>query len=186
MSLNIEFFKANVDSMFIAYSFVYIEDALAALRNAPEQVEAIIIQPYRKGSNFVSADKAVSLYQQIKNGQNIPILFTPQGRRSEKGQFFEYGARLLEVLDETNRSKIKQYREEGKWILPASDKKLYATNFLIVKKPIVRLPKKLPIGIAINILRGKTRGEPVQAVSIPAPKQMSVEYRDILKIENFA
>jgi len=162
-----------------------MEDALTALKDASEEVEAIIIQPYRTDVSFASTEKAVSLYRKLKQSKSIPILFAPQGRMSEEGQFFEYGARLFEVLDRTNLSKIEQNMKEGKWIFPANDRELYARNFLIVKKTIVRLPERLPISVAINVLRGKTQGEPVKAISIPAPKQMTAEYRNMLEIENF-
>ena len=186
MTLSSEYFKANVDYMFIAYSFVHIQDAIDALKTASEKVEAVIVQPYRSDQSFVSTEQAVHLYRKFKEGQDIPILFTSQGRMSEEGQFFEYGARLLDVLDREDIAKVERNLKDGRWVFTAIDDKLYARNFLIVKRPIVRLPQRLPISVATNVLRGATQGQPVQAVAIPAPKRIEAEYRNMLEIETFA
>ena len=83
-------FKTHPHTIFIAYSFVYIEQAINALKETSKKVEAIIIQPYREDMEFTSTIEAMRLYRELNNDQSIPILFTPQGRMSEDGQFFEY------------------------------------------------------------------------------------------------
>ena len=129
--------------MFIAYSFVYIQNAIDALKAAPNKVDAVVIQPYRSDQGFVSTEKAAHLYRKLKEGQDIPILFTPQGRMSEAGQFFEYGARLLDVLDREAFEKVKRNLEDGRWVIPTDDDRLYekTRNFLIVKRPILSAEK---------------------------------------------
>jgi len=179
-------FNANPHTIFIAYSFVYMGDAINALKEATEKVEAIIIQPYRRDMGFTSTIEAAQLYRKLNDGQSIPILFAPQGRMSEDGQFFEYGARLLDVFSREEVALVEKNYEAGKWVLPRSDTwPPYGQNFLIVRTPIVRLPKKLPVGVAINILKGPTQGESVQAISIPAPKRLKATYRNMLDIESF-
>jgi hypothetical protein len=165
---------------------VYVEQAISALKDASEKVEAIIVQPYRDDVGFTSTIEAMRLYRELNDGQSIPILFTPQGRMSEDGQFFEYGAQLLNVFSREDIALVKKNYEAGKWVLPLDDTwPPYGQNFLIVKIPIVRLPKKLPVSVAINILKGPRQGEPVQAISIPAPKRIEATYRDMLDIESF-
>ena len=106
MSLLNEFGNGPI-TIFIAYSFVYIESAINALKTASNKVEAIIVQPYRKGIEFVSTREAMRLYREFNGGKDIAILFAPQGRMSEEGQFFEYGGRLLDVFSKEEMAKIE-------------------------------------------------------------------------------
>jgi hypothetical protein len=182
MTIPKQYAKTNLDRLFIAYSYVYISEAIEALRNAPE-AEAVVVQPYEAHKNFTSTIETLELYRQIKGQEGVPILFTPQGRMAEEGQFFEYGSRLLDVMDVTIegvKELIEQKRLAGKWVLQSGDVLYAEKNVLIVKSPIVSLSARLPIGEALNILRRK-QGEPVQAVAIPAPKLIRVGHEEILK-----
>ena len=78
MSFSEGFFKTNIDSIFIAYSFVYVQDAINALNSSPETIEAVIVQPYRKDQTFPSTERATDLYKTLKNGQGIPIANTSE------------------------------------------------------------------------------------------------------------
>lgn len=181
MSLPKEF-KANFHRAFIAYSYVYISQAIEALKQSPN-AEAIVIQPYEAHKSFASAKEAVDAYRHLTHGQNIPILFTPQGRMAEEGQFFEYGARLLDVLDITTgktRDSIEQNRKLGKWVLQHGDKLYSKKNLLIVNSPIIALPGKLPINVALNIL-SRNRGKEVEAVAIPTPKFIKPKHQEVFE-----
>ena len=184
MSVPKELIKDNINRAFIAYSYVHIKLAIKELKRAPN-AEAIVLQPYEKEKRFSSSEETVDFYRSLRDGQGIPILFTPQGRRNTKGQFFEYGARLLDVLDiqvSGTQEMVKRNQQQGKWVLQHGDD-LYAVdstrNLLVVQAPIVTLPDKIPVGMAINILRH--RGSRVQAVAIPAPKLIDKEYIKVLQ-----
>jgi hypothetical protein len=187
MSIPKQHVRDNIDRLFIAYSNVYIDDAVEALKQSPD-AEAVVIQPYETKKGFTSTEEALELYKHLKDGQGVPILFAPQGRMAEDGQFFEYGARLLDVLDVTAggvRDLVEQNRQTGKWVLQAGDFLYAEKNVLIIKSPIVPLSEissvnRLPIGVAFNILR-RSRGKPVKAVAIPAPKLIKAEYKEILQ-----
>jgi len=186
MSIPRQYVRDNIDRLFIAYSNVYTDDAIKALKQFPD-AEAVVIQPYEAKKSFTSTEEALGLYKRLKDGQGIPLLFTPQGRMAEGGQFFEYGARLLDVLDITVggvRDLVEQNRQTGKWVLQAGDVLYAEKNLLVVKAPIVTLleissVERLPIGVAFNILR-RNQGKPVKAVAIPAPKLIKAEYKGIL------
>jgi hypothetical protein len=167
--------EQNLDSIFIAYAFVYLDEALAALESASAKVEAILVQPYCK-SRVVSARKAMLHYRGLTNGQHIPILFTPQTRHQE--QTFEYGSRLLDLCYVTEIDTVRRNVDAGKWLV--WDESLYANNFLIVQTPIRELADKPPIEVARNMLPGRTQGEPVEAVSIPAPKVLDPTLQHLL------
>ena len=187
MSIPIRLIKDNIGRVFIAYSYVYIDEAIKALGQSRD-AEAIVIQPYEAKKGFKSTGETLSLYKQLKKGQGIPILFTPQGRMAQDGQFFEYGARLSDVLDVTAsgvREVIEQSRQSGKWVLQSGDVLYAEKNVLIVQAPIVALSEispvaSLAIGAAFNILQ-RSRGKPVRAVAIPAPKLIKLGYEEILQ-----
>jgi hypothetical protein len=181
-SLPRQLFKANIHRAFIAYSYVYVEEAIKAQEHSLT-AEAVVIQPYRKDMFFTSTKEATHLYRTLKDGQHIPILFTPQHRWDEKGQFFEYGTRLLDVLDITNartEETVKRNRQLGKWVLQYGDDLYTPKNVLVVRAPIVPLPEKLPVEVAFNILRPHSGGR-TQAVSIPAPKLIDEKYAEVLQ-----
>ena len=186
MSFPRQYVVGNIARLFIAYSYPYIKGAIEALEHSPNS-EAVVIQPYEARKTFVSARDALDLYKHHKE-QGIPILFTPQGRLAGSGQFFEYGARLLDVLDVTEvgvRELIERNKQSGEWVLQSGDTLYAEKNVLLVKSPIVALSdissfEKIPVGTAFNILR-RNRGEPVKAVAIPAPKLIRVGYEDILQ-----
>jgi hypothetical protein len=187
MSISKQYVRENIDRLFIAYSNVYIDDAVEALKQSPG-AEAVVIQPHETKKSFTSTEEALQLYRHLKDGQGVPILFAPQGRMAEGGQFFEYGARLSDVLDVTAgrvQELVEQNRQTGKWVLQAGDVLYAEKNVLIVKSPIVPLSEIssvncLPIGAAFNILR-RNRGKPVKAVAIPAPKLIQAEHKEILQ-----
>lgn len=168
-------FEQNLEDVFIAYSFVYVDEAVTALADASPRVEALVGQPYF-GSRIVSARDAMVLYRHLTNGDDIPVLFTPQTRHQE--QRFEYGSRLLDLLHEEEIDRVRRNVDDGKWLL--WDKSLYAKNFLIVRTPIVELADKPPLEAATNLLRGPTQGQPTKAVSIPAPKLLDPDFRHVL------
>jgi hypothetical protein len=176
MTIPKDYFKGNTKDIFIAYAFAYIEGAIKALRNASSKVEAVIIQPYDKG-HFVSAKDAMHLYRKLRRGEHIPILFTSKTRHEE--QFFEYGSRLVDLRDRAEIDVIKRNMRSGRWLM--WDERLYARNFLIVQNPIKELRVKPPIQVATNLLSGPSQGEPVNAVSIPSPKVLSVTFRHLLE-----
>ena len=181
--LSVQFVEDNLDSIFVAYSLVYVQDAIDALEKASD-AEAIVIQPYERKKAFISAGKAARLYKGITRGRSIPILITPQGRMSREGQRFQYGARLWDILDVTDDeqlSLVKRNLDSGKWVLAAGDSLYSEKNLLIIERPIVRLPEELPVGLARNIRRG-SQGSVVKAVSIPAPKLIDEAYTDILEM----
>lgn len=175
------YFKVHVTHAFIAYSYVYISKALESLQVSPD-AEAVIIQPYEAKKFFRAANAALDVYKHLTHSQSIPILFTPRARLSEDGQFFEYGARLIHVLDISaghTKGLIEQNMKLGKWVLQADDT-LYATkNLLVVKSPIALLTEKLPINVAINITHNQ--GQEVKAVAIPAPKLIKEKYLPVLQ-----
>jgi hypothetical protein len=187
MSFPRQYVVDNIMRLFVAYSYPYIDGAIQALKQSPTS-EAVVIQPYEARKAFVSAGDALNLYKHIKEGEGIPILFTPQGRLAGAGQFFEYGARLLDVLDVTEvgvRELIERNQQSGKWVLQSRDVLYAEKNVLIVGSPISALSEvssfaKLPVDTAFNILR-RNRGEPVKAVAIPAPKLIRVGYEGILQ-----
>ncbi|MFW6116746.1 MAG: hypothetical protein ACOC6F_03370 [bacterium] len=167
--------EQNLEHIFIAYAFPYVEEALNAVNNAPPSIEAVVGQPYNR-SRIVSARKAMLHYRGLTDGQHIPILFTPQTRHQD--QVFAYGSRLLDLCHEAEIEKIRRHVDAGKWLL--WDDTLYANNFLIVKKPIRELAVKLPIAAATNLLPGATQGEPIAAVAIPAPKALDPAFHHLL------
>ncbi len=187
MSIPKQYIRDNIDRLFIAYSTVHINDAIKALEQSPD-AEAVVIQPHEEKKRFTSTEEALELYKHLKGEQSIPILFAPQGRMAKDGQFFEYGARLLDAFDITAGGAldlVEQNRQTGKWVLQAGDVLYAEKNVLIVKSPIVSLSEvspveSLPIGVAFNILR-RNRGKPAKAVSIPAPKLIKVEHKEILR-----
>ncbi len=180
--------RDNIDCFFIAYSNIYIEDAIKALEQFPD-AEAVVIQPFEKDRRFISTEEALSFYEELKGNPGVPILFTPQGRAIETGQNFEYGARLIELPDvQVNEDHLRFERniQTNKWVLHADDIPYAQKNLLVVKAPIVALSdiseiSKLPVNQAINILDRKKRGTPVKAVSIPAPKLINKKYKYILQ-----
>ena len=176
MSFSTDYFKNNIDSIFIAYAFSYVEGAIRALENAPSEVEALIIQPYDKG-HFVSAKDAMHLYRHVKDGEHIPILFTSRPRHQE--QLFEYGSRLVDLRDQAEIGVIEKNIALGKWLM--WDDSLYAQNFLIVQNPIKKLSIQPPVSVATNLISGLSQGDPVGAVSIPAPKVMGIVFKSLLE-----
>ena len=78
MSLKMSLIEGKVDQLFIAYSNVYIEDAIVAVETNPGS-EVVVIQPHSQNMSFTSAKKALDSYRKIMNTRGIPILFTPQG-----------------------------------------------------------------------------------------------------------
>jgi len=187
MSFPRQYVVDNIARLFVAYSYPYIGGAIEALKQSPT-AEAVVIQPYEARKTFVSAGDALHLYKHLKEGQGIPILFTPQGRLAGTGQFFEYGARLLDVLDVTEigiRELIERHKQSGKWVLQSGDVLYAEKNVLLVGSPIRALSEvssfeKLPVDTSFNILR-RNRGQPVRAVAIPAPKLIRAGYEDILQ-----
>jgi len=182
-SLSEQFIESNLDCLFVAYSLVYIQDAIDAFKNSPD-AEAVIIQPYEKKKTFASARKSARLYRKVTKGKSIPILLTPHGRMSGEGQRFQYGARLLDILDATDSeqlSLVKQNLDSGKWVLAAGNTLYSEKNLLIMERPIVALSEELPIGLASNIRR-RNQGSAVRAVAIPAPKLIDEAYTDILEM----
>ena len=183
MSLKKSFIEGKVDQLFVAYSNIYIYDAVEALKKSPD-AEAVIIQPYESKGSFAATRKAIKLYRELKNDGdiNIPILFTPQGRTVD--QFFQYGAQLIDVYDVSNSEVYKLINVilgTGRWVLQAQDKEVYSKkDILVIKAPIVELMEKIPVECAINVLRHK-RGKPTEAIAIPAPKLIIEEYKDTLK-----
>jgi len=182
MSLKKSFIEGKVDQLFVAYSNIYIDDAVEALKKSPN-AEAVILQPYESKGSFTSTRKAIKLYRELKSDQDIsiPILFTPQGRTGE--QYFQYGAQLIDVFDVSNTEVFKLIKfilETGKWVLQAQDKEIYSKkDILVVKAPIFELKDIIPVEFAINVLKHK-RGEPTEAVAIPAPKLIKEGYKDYL------
>jgi len=180
--------RDNIDCFFIAYANIYIEDAIKAQEQFPD-AEAVVIQPFEKDRRFVSTEEALLFYEELKGNIGIPILFTPQGRAVETGQYFEYGARLIELPDvqvSEDRKSFDHNIQTNKWVLHADDRPYAQKNLLVVKAPIVALSdisetSNLPVNQAINILNPKKRGTPVEAVSIPAPKLIKEEYKYILQ-----
>ncbi len=171
-----ELFQRSLDDIFIAYAFCYVDRAVAALDEAPPDVEAVIVQPYYKG-RIVSARNAMLLYHLLTGGRAIPILFTPQTRHQE--QTFAYGSRLLDLCHEGDIDRVRKNVDAGKWLV--WDEILYACNHLIIQKPIRELPVKPPIDVATNLLRGPTQGQPTGAVSIPSPKVLDPSLRHLLE-----
>jgi len=169
-------FDENLGDVFIAYSFVYVDEAVSALQDASTNAEAVVVQPYYKG-RIVSAREAMHLYRILTGGRNIPILFTPQTRHEE--QRFEYGSRLLDLLHEQELDTVRKNVDEGKWYL--WDETLYGSNFLIVQIPIQELETTPPVHVATNLLAGATQGEPTGAVAIPSPKLLDPELRHLLE-----
>ena len=183
MPLKKNIIEGKLEQLFVAYSNIYIEDAVEALKQSPD-AEAVIIQPYESKGSFAATRKAIKLYIELKNDEhiNIPILFTPQGRTVD--QFFQYGAHLIDVYDVSSSEVYKLINvilDTGRWVLQAQDKEIYSKkDILVVKAPIVELQDKIPVACAINILKHK-KGELTEAVAIPAPKLISEEYKDILQ-----
>jgi hypothetical protein len=176
VTLPTDFFERTVEDIFIAYAFSYIGEALEAVEGAPLDVEGIVIQPYHSG-RIVSARDAMILYRELMEGQHIPILFTSQVRHRE--QDFEYGSRLLDLRHKAEIKRVRRNVDAGRWLL--WDTSLYADNSLIVQTPIRELAFKPPIEVATNLLSGESQGEPVGAVSIPAPKVLGRMFRHLLE-----
>ncbi len=186
MAIPVNFVRENFNSIFIAYSYSYIELAINALLNKAE-AEMVVLQPYRMDSFFRSAKETLDLYKREKNSKGIPILFTPQGRQSSGGQFFEYVAILNNILDVSNLdslAKINKNIDSGIWVFQEGDKLYTERNALLVSRPIKRLSDiepslRIPVSEATNIL-GQNRGEAVRAVSIAAPKLIRSDFQHIL------
>ncbi len=183
MTFPVEYVKERIDNLFIAYSNIYIDDAILALKQSPE-AEAVIMQPYESLGSFTSTRKAIRVYKEMKGDQEIPILFTPEGRMAEDGQSFEYGARLIDLFDvsfiEVHKL-INFMLITGKWVLQTHDKYLYAKrDILVVRAPIIELSSKIPVQSALNVLT-HNKGEPTKAVAIPAPKEINNEYEGVLR-----
>ncbi len=180
MSLKKSLIEGKVEQLFVAYSNIYIEDAVEALKQSPN-AEAVILQPYESKGSFAATRKAIKMYKELNSDQNIPILFTPQGRTVE--QYFQYGSQLIDVFDVSNTEVLKLIKvilDTGKWVLQAQDKEIYSKkDILVVKAPIVELKDKIPVEFAINVLKHK-RGEPTEAVAIPAPKLIREDYKNVL------
>ncbi len=176
MDMAKKFFKENVEDIFIAYAFPYIGEAIEELDKAPPDVEAVVIQPYYKG-HFVSAKDAMHLYRKMKDGKDIPILFTSRTRHQD--QYFEYGSRLVDLRSEAERKVVEQNIDSGKWLM--WDESLYAKNFLIVQRPIKELQIKPPVKVATNLLSGPRQGDPVKAVAIPSPKVIGIIFRHLFE-----
>ena len=182
MSFPIEYVKERIDTLFIAYSNIYIDDAILALKQSPE-AEAVIMQPYESMGSFASTRKAISLFKEMKESQEIPILFTSEGRMAEEGQYFEYGARLIDVFNVSYnevRKLINHILDSGNWVLHAHDDFYAKKDILVVRAPIIELSNKIPVNAAVNVLKHK-QGEATKAVAIPAPKSIDEEYKHILK-----
>jgi len=183
MSFPIEYVKERIDTLFIAYSNIYIDDAILSLKNSPN-AEAVIMQPYESLGSFASTRNAISVYKEMKGNQEIPILFTPQGRMAEEGQYFEYGARLIDIFDvsyDEVRKLINLVLSSGKWVLQAHDKYIYAKkDILVVSAPVKELSSKIPVNSAYNVLKQK-QGEATKAVAIPSPKSIDDDYKYVLK-----
>jgi hypothetical protein len=187
MSIPKQYATDNIERLFVAYAYSYLDEAIEALKEKPN-AEAVAIQPHEAKKRFTAAEEALSLYMHLKDGRGIPILFTPQARMAQRGQFFTCGARLLDVLDATEvgvRELIERNMESGRWVLQAGDVLYAEKNVLIVQSPILALSEissfeSLPVGAAFNIL-GRNRGKPVKAVAIPAPKFIQIGYEHILQ-----
>ena len=167
--------EQNLAHIFIAYAFPYVEEAIDAAKDAPASIEAVVGQPYYQ-SHIVSAQKAMLRYRALTNGQHIPILFTPQTRHQD--QVFAYGSRLLDLCHEGEIERVQRNVDTGKWLL--WDESLYAKNYLIIKTPIKALAEQPPIEIATNLLSGPSQGDPIGAVSIPAPKALDPAFHHLL------
>lgn len=182
-SLSQRFVADNVDSIFVAYSLVYVGNAISALENSTD-AEAVVIQPYESNKSFTSARKAARLYRKITKDQSIPLLITPQGRMDSDGQFFQYGGRLWDILDATDREQlaiVEQNVDSGRWVLLAGDSLYSEKNLVVVERPIVELPGELPISVARNIRRANQETV-LKAVAIPAPKLIEQAYTDVLEM----
>jgi hypothetical protein len=187
MSFPRKYCKANIDRLFIAYSYVYLEKALQVLAEH-KGAKAVVLQPFQQAKSFSSTDAAMCLYKEMKGDLGIPILFTPQARTNKNGQFFTYGSRLLRLLNiidnEDDNVEFNRQRQDKNWVLQKENQDendVYATkNLLVVQAPIQKLERELPVDISTNILSNK--GTAVGAVSIPAPKLIALEYRDFLNL----
>ncbi len=186
MSIQKQLIEENIDRIFIAYSNVYIDDAVKAVKESPK-AEVVVIQPYEQGRKFSSTKKMLELYRKLGKTTGIPILFTPQGRGTETGQFFEYGSRLFDVIDIEgieDEQRLDDNLRSGLWVLQAQDKLYSRKNLLMVKTPIKPIKEisnfdKLSVSICVNIFKHRY-GEPVEAVAIPAPKLIIEDYGSIL------
>ena len=186
MSQKMNLIEGKTDKLFIAYSNVYIEDAIAAIMQNPRS-EVVVMQPYNQSFSFTSAKKTLDTYRKITKKQGIPILFSPQGRRDEGGQYFEYGSILIDIFDISDveqRDRLKVNLDSKKWVLQAQDDLYSSKNLLAVIAPITKLTdiyphKTLPVSIALNVLK-HNYGEPVKAISIPAPKLIKDDYKNML------
>lgn len=168
--------EQNLDDVFIASAFSYVDNALAAIEKPPPEVEAVVGQP-SGSSRIVSARKAMHHYRSLTGGQHIPILFTPQTRHED--QVFVYGSRLLDLCYETEIERVRRKVDAGKWLV--CDESLYARNTLIIKTPIAELSVKPPIEAATNLLSGPRQGEPIRAIAIPAPKVLDPAFHHLLE-----
>lgn len=176
MAIPKTYFKENLEDVFIAYAMPYIEQAIRATEDAAPETEALVIQPHH-GNHFVSTRDAMHLYRKLRPNLHIPILFTARTRH--QNQFFEYGSRLIDLRYPAEAHIVEQHLEDGTWML-WENVELYAHNFLIVQLPIQELTIKPPLNVATNLLSGASQGDPVQALSIPAPKVMGITCRHLL------
>lgn len=162
------------NGLFVAYRNTDVEYASKALQK--KQAEAVVMQPNHDNDQYTATEKAMEYYRSVRDGGNIPILFTTESRHSSKKQYFEYASRLISVLYKENKEEVIEPKlESGEWILASEDEGLFADNFLIVKNPIVSVntlgtpDDKIDITESINILDHRT-AEPCHAVSRLAPK----------------
>ena len=176
MALPENLFRQNVEDVFIAYAFAYVEEAVGVLESASSEVEAIVIQPYSP-KRIVSAREAMLAYRELMDGQDIPILFTSGTRHQE--QLFEYGSRLIDLRHESEADLVQRNVDAGRWLV--WDESLYANNYLIVERPIKELAVHPPIGVARNLLSGASQGDPVGSVGIPSPKILGRMFRHLLE-----
>jgi hypothetical protein len=183
MSFPIEYCKANIGRLFIAYSYVYLAKAIQSL-DEHKNAKAVVLQPFQQNKYFSSTEEAIDLYKAVRGGPGIPILFTPHGRMSEGGQFYTHRSRLLGIIGaQDDGNELDRQRKEGHWVLQKNDEdndNVYAkNNLLIVQAPIEELQLELPVSTSTSIL-SPNRGKPVKAVSIPAPKLIASEYQHVL------
>lgn len=183
MSFSIKDFKSEIDRIFIAYSNVYLEDALKASKKYPK-AEAIIMQPHLKGQFFSSAFKAVQLYKKFNSGETPQLFITNKTRYNPTEQKFVYKSYLLNVLDvrkPDEKALIDEKRAKGEWILQDTD--IYTDRTaLIVANKFKKLipPEGVPLNVAENFL-SVTRGTDLKSVSIASPKIIKKKWKDLLK-----
>ena len=167
------------DRLCVAYSYAYVEAAAAASRRRTSGTESLVIQPYKKVF-FPSAARAAALYARLQ-GAAIPILFSPQRYTEEQyithiGRLTSIGSAKDAVVADDVRLGVKSKR----YLLQSDEEPVYSKgSFLLVLPNIVQLPNPVPLNALQNAL-GPRRGTPTEALSTPAPKLVTPEYRYIL------